>query len=151
MHRDSIIYGVLAGLTANFIKLVVAWIGQFMGWLDYMFVHFALGLFMPQEFVNNPLALFLGYVTDFANGALLGVLLVYIFRLAGKDYGIIKGAIYGILIHVILYGGIIQFNVTNIYEISPLPNFVILVSNTIFGIVAAWFIERYYNIEQKAS
>lgn len=101
------------------------------------------GIFINEGALGNPFALIMGYISDFAVASLLGILLVYIMKITGKDYPISKGFLYGVMIHIVVYGLAKTLNITSVELLNPLSNFIVLFPNIIFGIFSALFIERY--------
>lgn len=104
---------------------------------------------MGKEVLANPIAMITGYFADFTLAVLLGVMLVYVMRIMGKDYAIIKGIMFGAASYVLIYGIAMTLNFTRVSLLTPLPNFVLLFPHVIFGGIAGWVIKRYGNLEEQ--
>ncbi|MBM7623360.1 hypothetical protein [Sporohalobacter salinus] len=133
----------MSGVLCNLPKIILMGIFKYTGLIKYSFAQMSAGVFIREDALSNPFSLAIGVVSDFAVASLLGILLVYIMRITGKDYPISKGVLYGIMIHIVVYGVAKTLNITSVELLNPLANFIVLFPNIIFGIFNALFIERY--------
>ncbi len=143
---DSVQLGMIAGVLCNLPKVILMHIFQQMDLVRYNFAQMTAGIFIEQNGLSNPFALATGYIADFAVASSLGIILVYFLKLTGKDYPISKGLLYGIIIHIIVFGVAKTLGITSVELVDPVANFVVLLPNIAFGISAALFIYRYGNL-----
>ncbi|WP_041667272.1 hypothetical protein [Acetohalobium arabaticum] len=120
---------------------------KYLGLVKYNFTQMTAGIFVRESALSSPFALAVGLVSDFAVASLLGIILVYIMRMTGKDYPISKGFLYGVMIHIVVYGLAKTLNITSVELLNPVSNFIVLFPNITFGIFSALFIERYGILE----
>lgn len=146
--EDSIQLGMIAGVLCNLPKVILMGIFQQMGLVRYNFAQMTAGIFIKQDGLSNSFALATGHIADFAVASSLGILLVYIMKLTGQDYPISKGLLYGIIIHIMVFGLAKTLNITSVELVEPVANFVVLLPNISFGILAALFIYRYGNLAE---
>lgn len=71
---------------------------------------------------------------------LLGVVIVYLFRIMGNDYPVFKGLLFGGVSYIFLYGVAMALNFTRVSLLTPLPNLVLLVPHVVFGATTAWVV-----------
>lgn len=112
-----------------------------MGWTRYNFGQIAAGYFVKEEVVSNSIAVVTGYIADYILAMLLGVVIVYVFRIMGRDYAVFKGLLFGGISYIFLYGVAMALNFTRVSLLTPLPNLVLLVPHVVFGATAAWAVK----------
>lgn len=88
--EDNVIIGILAGFVGNIPKEIIVWGFRFTGYLRYTFVHIAAGTFVPKEFLDNPVSLAIGVISDWIMVGFIGVITVYFIRFTGNRYPLIK-------------------------------------------------------------
>ncbi len=143
MFKDSIVLGVLAGFAGNIFKEAIAWSFHYLGYLRYTFVHIAAGTFVPQEFLDSPVSLTMGFIADWIIAGFMGVIIVQLIRRTGNDYPIFKAIGTSALLYVLFYGILMALDVTRASLLTPLPNLLLIFPHLIFGLFAGWFIKRY--------
>ena len=144
--KDTIAFGVLAGIIANIPKTILAWAFHFAGVLRYTFAHIAAGYFVGAEMLDNPIALATGFVADYTLAAVLGIILYLIIQKTGTDYAILKGIVLGSFMYLIFYGALMALDITRASLLTPLPNLLLFFPHVIFGASAGWIIKRYSGI-----
>lgn len=143
--KDAIIAGVLAGWMGNVVKETLTWVFHFMGWVRYTFVHIAAGFYYSMENIDAPLSLVTGAITDWTLAGTFGVLLLLLLRLTGEDYAIVKGIGFSSLVYVITFGIGMALDITRATLITPLPDFLLLLSHLAIGGVSGWALKRYFS------
>jgi hypothetical protein len=73
---------------------------------DTTYVEIAAGLFMNKAEREKPVGRIVGFLADYALGAILGVPLVYVLKYTGKDHAFLKGLGYGHFAWVGMYGAV---------------------------------------------
>lgn len=135
--------GAVAGVVGNIPKTILSIVFYYFGWIRYTFNQLAAGIFMKQEILSNPLALVVGYITNFTVAAFIGVVLVCIIRKTGNDYEIFKGILAGMASYIFLYGIMLRLNITIGNIETSLPNFLALLLHIIFGMLSGWIVKHY--------
>ncbi|NLM46886.1 MAG: hypothetical protein GX200_08810 [Firmicutes bacterium] len=143
--RDTIIAGCLAGWIGNVVKEAMVWTFYFLGWIRYSFVHIAAGFYYSAENLAAPLSLVTGAITDWTIAAYFGTLLLLVLRFTGTDYAIIKGIAYGSLFYFIAFGIGMALNLSRATLVTPLPDFLLLLTHLVMGGVTGWALEKYFS------
>ncbi len=143
--KDTIIAGALAGWTGNLVKEILTWFFYAMGWVKYTFVHIAAGFYYSAENLDAPLSLVTGFLTDWIIATSFGVAALLMLRYTGTDYAIIKGTAFGGLVYVITFGAGMALDVTRATLVTPLPDFLLILSHFAIGAVTGWTLERYFS------
>ena len=143
--RDSIVAGVLAGWMGNLVKEALTWSFYFMGWVRYTFVHIAAGFYYSKENLDAPLSLVTGAITDWTIAGTFGVILFYLLRYTGSDYAVFKGIALGSLVYVITFGIGMALDITRASLLTPLPDFLLLMSHHSIGLVSGWALGKYFS------
>jgi hypothetical protein len=150
--KDTIVAGVLAGWMGNVVKETLTWSFHFMGWVRYTFVHIAAGFYYSVENLNAPLSLVTGAITDWTIAGTFGTMLLLLLRYTGVDYAIFKGIGFGALVYVITFGIGMAMDITRASLLTPLPDFLLLMSHLAIGGVSGWALGKYFspviNIQQ---
>lgn len=147
---DIISFGSFAGIIGNIPKTIIAEIFRFLGWTRYSFIHIAAGYFVDAKFLDSPVAVATGLITDFLTAALLGVLMYAMLRSTGFDFAKTKGFFFGAILYVVLFGTFMSLDLTRASLLTPLPNFLLFFPHTIFGIVTCWVLEKYGCYNERA-
>jgi len=142
--KDSIVAGVLAGWTGNVVKEAMTWSFHFMGWVRYTFVHISAGFYYSQENIDAPLSFLTGFITDWTIAGTFGVVLLYLLRFTGSDYALFKGIGLGALVYIITFGIGMAMDITRATLITPLPDFLLLLSHLGIGSVSGWVLGKYF-------
>jgi len=142
--KDTIIAGVLAGWMGNVVKETLTWSFYFMGWVSYTFVHIASGFYYSKENIDAPFSLVTGAITDWTIAGTFGVVLLYLLRYTGSDYAVFKGIGLGSLVYIITFGIGMALDITRATLITPLPDFLLLISHLFIGAVSGWALGKYF-------
>ncbi|KJS23604.1 MAG: hypothetical protein VR72_00375 [Clostridiaceae bacterium BRH_c20a] len=142
--KDTIIAGILAGWMGNVVKEVLTWSFYLMGWVRYTFVHIAAGFYYSKENIDAPFSLVTGVITDWTIAGTFGVILLYLLRYTGSDYAIFKGIGLGSLVYVITFGIGMALDITRATLITPLPDFLLIMSHLTIGGVSGWALEKHF-------
>jgi hypothetical protein len=142
--KDTIVAGVLAGWMGNIVKEIITWFFHFMGWVRYTFVHISAGFYYSTENIDSPLSLVTGVITDWTIAGTFGVVLLCLLRLTGSDYAVFKGIGLGALVFVITFGIGMAMDITRATLVTPLPDFLLLMSHIILGAITGWALGKYF-------
>lgn len=141
--KDDVILGVLAGFAGNILKEIISWLFYFSGYLKYTFVHIAAGTFVSKEYIDSPVSLATGVISDWIMVAVIGVLSVYLIRFTGNCFPVIKSILLSSFFYIILYGVLMAFNATHVSMLTPLPNLLLFIPHLTLGGGIGWFVSRY--------
>jgi len=86
-----------------------------------------------------------GAITDWTISGTFGIILLYILRYTGSDYAIFKGIGLGSLVYVITFGVGMAMDITRATLITPLPDFLLLMSHLTIGAVSGWVIKKHFS------
>ncbi|MCK8818062.1 hypothetical protein MWH28_11905 [Natroniella sulfidigena] len=140
---DTIVLGGLAGIVGTIPSLLFNFIAVQLGFMEYYTFEIASSIYMLEEFTRSPLSVVLGFSLWMITSAILGVLIIYLFRVTGRDYWWFKGPV---LIVGIMYIGIYGF----FYDVGAwivpndaTSNMILFLDNLLFSVVASYFIVRW--------
>lgn len=145
--KDTIILGSISGIIANLLKTIIAWVFNILGLTKFTFIHINAGYFVDERFVKTPIGLATGVIGDFTMAAFLGVLIVLTLKLTGTDYAIIKGAGFGSVSYIFLFGIGMALDVTRVSIMTPLPNLILFFPQIVFGALTSWIAVKYGQIK----
>lgn len=143
--KDTIVAGVLAGWIGNVVKETLTWLFHFMGWVRYTFVHISAGFYYSIDNLNAPLSLVTGAITDWTIAGTFGTFLLLLLRYTGIDYAIFKGIGFGALVYIITFGIGMAMDITRASLLTPLPDFLLLMSHLAIGGVSGWALQKYFS------
>ncbi|MFZ7102230.1 MAG: hypothetical protein ACOWWO_06130 [Peptococcaceae bacterium] len=141
--RDTVMLGALAGLLGNIPKTIIAWIFHYLGLLRYTFIHIAAGYYVPIEFIDNPVSLLIGFISDYTIAAFFGVIMYLMLQKFGTDYAIVKGLGFGAVLYLIFYGAFMALDITRATLLTPLPNLLLFFPHIIYGGITCQIIKSY--------
>lgn len=107
------------------------------------------GLFMRSMLTETSLAwTVIGWLSHLTVSIVLGVILAYILSFTGKDFALLKGAIFGAVVWVVTIGFISPL--AGYISARPSPGDIILVFvyHVLFGLIAAWLLVRYSDVAE---
>lgn len=140
---DIIIFGALAGILGNIPKTILGWLFSIFGWVRYTFCHIAAGYFVDAKFLDNPVSLAAGFITDYIVAAFLGTIMYYLLRKTGAEYAELKGIFFGGLLYVVVFGTFMSLNLTRASLLTPLPNLLMFFPHAVYGIITCWILKKY--------
>lgn len=146
--KDLIFTGSIAGILGNIPKTLLTWTFYFMGLTKFTFVHISAGYFVSDKYLNHPLSLLVGFISDYTLAGVMGVLILLLLRYTGSDYALYKGAGFGTLMYIFLFGVAMAIDVTRVSITTPLPSLILLFPHILFGLTTA-FLLSYEKKESK--
>ena len=132
--KDPILLGVVSGLAGNLLKNIGNFVNVKLGMTQSTYPRVAGGIFMKQNQVESIPGKTVGWIADSAVAGGLGIGLVYLLKLTGKDHALIKGVIYGDSAWTVLYTFANKLGVSKIYPLDPKTNLSGYMNNTLYGI-----------------
>jgi hypothetical protein len=131
--KDSIALGVISGLIGNTAKDISNYLIWRAGKTELLYSHLAASSFVEPAKTLEPKNMALGQILDMAGGALMGIPVVYLLKLTGKDYHLLKGGGVGLLLWAVLY----NLGPTTIKPQKTMTHLSAFVNNLIYGLVTA--------------
>ncbi|KJS87823.1 MAG: hypothetical protein JM58_02970 [Peptococcaceae bacterium BICA1-8] len=144
MLRDRILAGTIAGMIATIFKTIPNIILWKMGIVQHSYLHLAAAALISPQDVNTPLGLIIGVAVDIITGGTLGLLIIYLFKITGRDYWWYKGLIIGNAIWLWGLGVTINFGASKMVPLDPVFRLTSLAEHQIFGLVVAYLIIKWY-------
>jgi len=135
--KDRMILGVIGGVAGNIFKLVIDGYFKKKKIAEIDGPERAAGMLVPPHTVTTKEGRIVGYLADGAVASLLGVSLVYLFSLTGKNRGVLKGAATGQAMWTFIYGVLGTMGATKVTPVSPKTVLTEYLAHTAYGIVTA--------------
>lgn len=132
--NDTIMLGIVAGLTGNLLKDLGDTLSIKLGLSQTSYPRIAGHLFMNRKQTETVLGKTIGWLTDAAIGAGLGVGYVGVLKLTGKDHAFIKGVGYGHGAWTLFLGGSNKLKVVKTFPQDPKTILSFYISHTMFGV-----------------
>lgn len=132
--NDTIMLGIAAGLTGNLLKNIWDQVSIKAGLSKTSYPTIAGNLFLTQKQSQTKLGRAMGWLTDAAIGAGLGVGYVSVLRLTGKDHAYTKGVGYGHGAWALFLGGTNKLKVTPTLPKDPKTLMSFYVGHTLYGL-----------------
>lgn len=132
--KDTILLGIVAGLTGNALKNLGEHACNKMGMTQAAYPTIAGEAFMTKKQTKSNLGKTVGWLTDAALGAGLGVGYAYVLKFTGKDHALMKGVGYGHGAWTLFLGGSNKLMVNPVLPIDPKTMLSFYFSHTLYGI-----------------
>jgi len=116
------------------VKLIFNYFCYLMGWTPVVFWQIAATRFLDRTELFQPAALLIGGVADLTISAVLGIIFLYLLKYTHHRFRWIKGAGFGLLIWVGLFGAILGQSAQNKLHISSTAIIVTLFAHFVFGL-----------------
>lgn len=144
--KDSLLLGFVGGALGTLGDEVVHWSAVWLNIAQSTTGHYISQLIFPFQEVTLP-KLLMGEFTHFLAGGVLGVAIVLILKISGRDFSIIKGAGFGAvmwIIHVIVIPNLVA---PRPYIFRTFNEAIVdMVSHIVWGGITAWFV--IYNLKE---
>lgn len=142
--KDKIMAGLVVGLLADVVKLAVNYSFFLLGFVKTVFWQVAATRFLSSSELFKPVAYLIGGLVDLTTTAVLGVIFIYLIRFTGRDYVWYKGAGFGLIVWVGLFGTVLAEAVERKLPADARTIIVTAVAHLIFGLSLAFFSKRIY-------
>ena len=133
--NDSIVVSVFSGLLGTLVMDGSNLILWKLRKTETLYGHIAGSIFMRPYRVNQRKNFWLGQVTHLISGAIMAYPLNYILKKTGKDYYLLKGALFGGTLWEIIYGMGQRFNIYTTKPHMTKTHFAELFNHILYGIV----------------
>lgn len=137
LEMDTILRGSIAGSVALIIALSVSWILYMFGVLPSTGSHYSAMFITSPGTPLTTLPLLLGSLTNLVTGALVGVVIAFLFKRTGNDYWWLKSVGLGVVlwpVHVTFIPALIAPRLYTL--LPPIMVFASLLLSALYGIVA---------------
>lgn len=132
--KDPILLGIVAGLTGNLFKNLGSLVNLRLGLVDESYATLAGSLFQKKRDSREGTGNIVGWLTDAAMGAGLGVGYIYILKFTGKDHCLLKGVGYGHGAWTLLLGGANKAMSAGLWPQKPQEVLSHYAAHTLYGI-----------------
>lgn len=137
--HDKMIRGVLIGICADIVKLIFNYFCYLMGWTPVVFWQIVATRFLDPAELFQPAAFLIGGAADLTVSVVLGIVFLYLLEYTNRRFGWIKGAGFGLLVWVGLFGTILGQSAQNKLPITSTTVVVTLFAHLAFGLSLALF------------
>lgn len=145
-RKDGILISTVAGMIAALAKDVPNYILVRLGVIKLSYWLLAASTFVERHRANEFLSLSVGAIADIILGGSLGLSILVIFCLFGRDLWWYKGLVAGNIIWL-LGAGLAVNNFARIVPVDPVFRLTSLLDHQLFGLVAAYLIWRWSKTE----
>jgi len=142
--RDTITIGSIAGFISTTILTLFAWTVQLFGFKFITTWETAASIFLNSNLIHAPIGYLVGFIAQFALGAVFGIIVAYTLRLTGKDFYLLKGIGVGALIWLASIGLFMRFLHIDLYgRGDPHSNLMAIIEFNILGIINSFIVKKY--------
>lgn len=135
--KDRMLLGVIGGVAGNLVKLSLGYYFKKKKLAEIDGPERAAGMLVPPHTIFTKEGKIVGYLADGAVGSLLGVSMVYLLSITGKNQGVLKGAATGQAMWTFLYGVLGTLGATKVNAATPKTVLSEYISHTAYGLVTA--------------
>ena len=135
--KDPVMLGALAGITGSIAKELFEELLMKKGWNTSDGVQMAYQVFGERKFTNKPLCKLVGNLANCGIGTGLGMPIMFLLSLTGKDYALLKGATLGHLAWVYFYGGMNRVRMSKRFPLPLKSDLTACFAHMIYGITTA--------------
>ncbi len=140
--HDKITLGVVAGVVANTIKIIIEYIVYRIDRSVEPLSHLASTTVLPVEPHDAFSYLVVGTYADYAIAGILGILAVYFLMATSTRQSILKGIVIGSAAWLLIYIPAAQLNITAIDPTTVSASIFHLIYHLILGVIIVWAIAK---------
>ncbi len=144
LKQDVLIFGAIAGIIGNIVKLILVFILHSIGFIQYSFGHIAAGYFVQLNDVNSLPSLINGYFSDFIYAGILGIIIYIILRNTSFYLAEVKGVIFGGAIHLMNNGILLFSQINSVHDLPAQTHLMLLFPSMLFGLITCIILKRYH-------
>jgi len=144
MLKDRILAGTIAGMIASLVKNIPNLLLWKLGIINFNYIALASSALVSVKDSGTTLGWIIGIMVDIITGGTLGLLIIFLFQITGRDYWWYKGLIIGNVIWLFGLGIAVNFGAARIVPLDPVFRVTSLVEHQIFGLVGAYLIIKWY-------
>lgn len=140
MINDRFILGAIAGIGGNIVKNVIMTVAKKKKWAEMDGPDRAAGLTLPAHKVAEFRGRIIGIICDTTIASFLGVGLVYLLTITGKDKAILKGSFTGEAAWAFLFGTLGRLGVTSVTPVSSKTILSQYIAHIAFGATSTYLV-----------
>lgn len=140
---DNYSLGLIAGIIANTVRIIFAWITFGLNFRNYFTIHLASSAVLNKEEISTLPGLFIGVFTDYAIAGILGIVTIYLLHYTTTKNYILKGLSVGSMAWLLIYIPITQTKISRINPEAISSNIVFLLGHLLLGVIMAVVIVKY--------
>ncbi len=145
MIQDKVLAGVLIGLFADVVKLIINYLFYLFNFTNVVFWQITAARFLDRNDLFKPAAYFIGAIADLTVTVTLGIVFVYVIYFTGKNYLWMKGVGFGLVVWVGLFGTLLGQAVQAKLPQAPSGIMVTIAAHLVFGLGLAGFARMLYS------
>lgn len=138
MFKDRIVAGAIIGVLADLVKLGFNYLAFRLGFAGAVFWRVVATEFVRASDLGVPLAVVIGAIADLTTSAVLGTIFLYLLEWAGDEYLWFKGAGFGLVVWVALFGLLVGKNAVMRLALTPANIMVTPIAHLLFGLALAF-------------
>jgi len=141
--RDTVLLGITAGILAGFPARFTNNTAYRLGLTDRKYGQMAASLFLPsnKQRVHRQETEVVGFLADYINCGLIGVIVASVLSRTGRDYAALKGVGVASLAWMALYGLTTRLKVAPASR-KPLSSILSFGDHVLFGALCGWISSR---------
>ena len=141
-QMDGVLIGTMAGMIASVIKSISNLAFYHFGLVKITYLQMAASVFVSPHEVNVPFGVTIGVAADLIFGGALGLTILIIFRVFGRDLWWYKGIVAGNVIWIFASGLAVN-TFARLVPLDPLFRLISLLEHQVYGLSAAFLIWRW--------
>ncbi|MEW6522844.1 MAG: hypothetical protein AB1445_04590 [Bacillota bacterium] len=142
--RDNLVGGAVAGVIGGLAEMATGFLLIITGLARVTTLHAAIRFMTPTGAEPGPLTIVSGIIHHLTMSAVLGVVLLYILKLTGTDYYLLKGFGFALVVYVFLTRGLGVFFVPrDLLVPDALTQFAGIISHVVGGLVTAFVVASF--------
>jgi len=127
--------GAIAGLIGAFIQTCFSFTMKSIGLTDRIFMDYGEVLVLGQHKIGSGLGLLIGFIAHLVNAMFWGIVFSHIIKFSNKNYILLKGIGYGLIIWLFSLGMATMFKLP-VFEVIELNvGYVLMIGAMIYGSV----------------
>jgi hypothetical protein len=145
IRKDLIVFSIIAGGIGTLVKTLVTGIPFLLHWTNNTGILIAgKVIFNANKFPLDAGHFIIGFIGHLGFGAMLGIGLSLVYLAGGTDFGLTKGAFYGIGAWLVIRSILISAGMPGEPNELNIPTAAVsLVSHLVYGITTGWVIIRF--------
>ena len=136
--KDLITISCLGGAVSFFYKNIINHIIYYFGLTTFLYRVEAASLVLPLSAANTFYGMIIGFFTDLILLSWIALVIAYVLKTTGRDYGLIKGAFVGASSWLVIYGFSVHTGILGLFKPSGItPGITSLFFDITSGIVSS--------------
>lgn len=141
--KDNYSLGIIIGLIANLVKCLFNYFLYQLGLTQYLPYQIAGATFISLQQLDSVIGFIIGNVADYGVAIFFSLSIVYLLKLTGTDFVVLKGISIALFYWLLLFGLLLRFGLSRINPIDLGTNFTALLNHLLLGILIAIIFRKY--------